>query len=165
MSFVPIIVGPGAAAARRRRLRREKEEEEMSGYRKEDLEGWEFKIVRSATGQFRKPEVVRRLREEESRAGWEMLEKFDDFRIRFKRRIEKRSMDSHLSINAYRTTYGSSFNPVVLALIGAMILIVGVIMFLSTSDMAQSQYLVLSVIIILAIIMALVVVASRRSRR
>lgn len=137
----------------------------MSGYRKEDLEGWEFKIVRSATGQFRKPEVVRQLCDEESRAGWEMLEKFDDFRIRFKRRIEKRSLDSHLSVNAYRTTYGSSFNPVVLALIGAMVLIVGVMVLLSASGTAAPQYLVLSVIIILGIVMALVVVASRRSQR
>jgi hypothetical protein len=164
MSFVPIIVSTGAAARRRRR-RREKEEEQMSGYRKEDLEGWEFKIVRSATGQFRKLEVVRQLCEEESRAGWEMLEKFDDFRIRFKRRIEKRSMDSHLSINAYRTTYGSSFNPIILALILGMVLVVGGIALFTTSGTGQPRYLVLSVIIILAIVMALVIVASRRTRR
>ncbi len=164
MSFVPIVVSTGAAA-RRRRCRREKEEEQMSGYRKEDLEGWEFKIVRSAAGQFRKPEVVRQLCEEESRAGWEMLEKFDNFRIRFKRRVEKCSMDSHQKIDAYRTTYGSSFNPVVLALILGMILIVGVVVLLSASGTAAPQYLVLSVIIILAIIMALVMVASRRTRR
>ena len=47
-----------AAAAAERRRRRNLEEEQMTAYRKDDLEqGWEFKILRSATAQFRKPEI------------------------------------------------------------------------------------------------------------
>ena len=68
----------------------------MTQYGGEDLDGWEFKIVRSATSKFKSPDYVRRLCEEEARAGWEMVEKFDDHRIRFKRRVERRAEDAHL---------------------------------------------------------------------
>ena len=74
-AIVPII----AAAARQRQMR---EEEKMTGYNKSDLDGWEFKIVRSSFGSFRSPEKIEKLCREEARAGWEMLEKFDDYRIR-----------------------------------------------------------------------------------
>jgi len=42
------------------------------------------RIVRSDSGAFRKPEILERLIEEEAQAGWVMLEKFDDNRVRFK---------------------------------------------------------------------------------
>lgn len=103
-SFVPIITGAGAAAARRRMI---EEEETLTPYNKGDLDGWEFKIVRSGFGRFRKPEVVQELCRREAEAGWEMLEKFDSQRIRFKRRIENRSRDGQLGYDAYRTYAGS----------------------------------------------------------
>jgi len=95
-AIVPII----AAAARQRQMR---EEEKMTGYKKSDLTGWEFKIVRSQFGRFHNPENVEKLCSEEARAGWEILEKFDDYRIRFKRRTNKRTMDQFAEIDPYRT--------------------------------------------------------------
>jgi hypothetical protein len=72
-----------AAAAAAERLRQQEEEEEMTGYVPKDLaEGWEFKIMR---GDFRRPERLRAILEEEKRGGWVLLEKFDDSRIRLKR--------------------------------------------------------------------------------
>jgi len=47
--YNPAIHAAMAAAARRR----QEEEEKMTNYNKEDLEGWEFKIVRSNIGRFR----------------------------------------------------------------------------------------------------------------
>lgn len=45
-------------------------EEEDMAYTQEDLSNdWEFKIVRSESGAFRKPEVLKKLLEEEARAG------------------------------------------------------------------------------------------------
>lgn len=109
MPFVPVITpsttAAAAAAARRRRML-ENEEERMTTYDKEDLEGWEFKIVRASTRKFRHREVVQQLCEEEARAGWEMVEKFDNQRIRFKRRIEHRADDRHREIDPYRTQIG-----------------------------------------------------------
>ena len=54
-----------SAAARRRQLLQEQEEEEMTQYTQDDISSdWEFKIVRSSTSAFRKPEVLNRLLEE-----------------------------------------------------------------------------------------------------
>lgn len=91
-----------AAAAKRR------EEEELTKYNSDDLNGWEFKIVRSNTKKFKNYEIVQQICAEESKAGWEMVEKFDNSRIRFKRRIEKRAQDNHLESDPYRTLVGVS---------------------------------------------------------
>ena len=99
-----------AAAAKRRRMMLAEEEEDMARYTQDDLSNnWEFKIVRSDSAAFRKPEVLRELIEEEARAGWVMLEKFDDRRVRFKRLRSARTRDALLppGLDAYRTRYGS----------------------------------------------------------
>ena len=99
-----------AAAAKRRRMMLAEEEEGMVKYRQDDLSNdWEFKIVRSESGAFRKPEVLRKLIEEEARVGWVMLEKFDDRRVRFKRPRSARTRDALLppGVDAYRTRYGA----------------------------------------------------------
>ena len=82
----------------------------MTRYATEDLDGWEFKIVRASSRKFRNPELLRQIRDEEAKAGWEMLEKFDDQRIRFKRRVDQRSMDAHLHGDPYRTWVGMPAN-------------------------------------------------------
>ena len=62
------------------------EEEEMTKYTDADLQGdWEFKIVRSNLAGFRKPEVLQQVCAEEAKAGWILVEKFDNQRLRFKR--------------------------------------------------------------------------------
>jgi hypothetical protein len=111
MAYVA-TTGAAAAAEKRRRLLFA-EEEDMTGYTEDDLrEEWEFKIVRSGTAAFRKPEVLKKLLEEEARAGWVMLEKFDDSRIRFKRPRSARAKDALLpaDVDPYRTQYGALSN-------------------------------------------------------
>ncbi len=112
----PIIAG--AAAKKRQEL----EEEKMTRYNSNDLEGWEFKIVRSSFGKFRSPRAVQKVCEQEARAGWEMLEKFDDSRIRFKRRVEKRSMDPHIEGDAYRTSVGVATSARFQIVVGVLLL-------------------------------------------
>jgi hypothetical protein len=107
----------------------EKEEEEMTEYTREDLDhDWEFKIVRSAKAAFRKREVLDKVVEEEARAGWVMLEKLDDSRLRFKRPRRARAQDAYLppEVDPYRTHYGAS-SPRQIAI---MLLLVGLTMFL-----------------------------------
>jgi len=114
-----------AQQARERRLREEEEEETMTKYTSEDLENhWEFKIVRSETGAFRKPEVFQSLLQEESFAGWELAEKLDNRRVRFKRRRDARRRDAALppGIDPYRTYYGrSTARPVLLIGVAVML--------------------------------------------
>ncbi len=117
--YNPALHAAIAAAAKRR----EEEEEKMTTYNKDDLEGWEFKIVRSNIGSFRKYQRVQEVCQEEAKAGWEMVEKFDDNRIRFKRRIEKRTNDQFLNTDPYRTTVGFKDG----ALAGIILLVIGVL--------------------------------------
>jgi hypothetical protein len=121
-----------AAAARRRRLL-EQEEEEMTTYGPEELsQHWEFKIVRANRPVFRNPRHLRRLCEDEGRAGWTMIEKFDNSRIRFKRPLQARLNDPTLppGIDPYRVHYG--WPPAAFAILLAMVLLgfVGGIMLL-----------------------------------
>ena len=81
----------------------------MTGYTPQELaDGWEFKIVRSSTGAFRTPTFLRSVLDEEQRAGWTFVEKFDNGRIRLKRPTSARANDSALASDAYRTHVGIS---------------------------------------------------------
>ena len=104
-----------AAAANAQRVRQMQcEEEQMTPYEPRDLaEDWEFKILRSATGGFRKPERLARILDEEARAGWMLVEKFDNQRVRLKRRAEARKNDRQLDFDPYRSHVGTSEGQVV----------------------------------------------------
>lgn len=127
--IVPITNSTGGAAAAAAAIARRREEEEiLTAYNKDDLEGWEFKIVRSNFGRFSNYETVQKLCQEEARAGWEMVEKFDNERIRFKRRIDRRSGDRQLDFNPYRTTIGFGEGRIAaIILIGLAAVIAGVV--------------------------------------
>lgn len=121
--------GAAAAAHQARKRQQEEEEEEllMTKYSPEELEAnWEFKIVRSETGAFRKPEVFQMLLQEESIAGWELVEKLDDRRVRFKRPATARRRDVTLppGVDPYRSTYGNA-NARTVMLISIAILLAG----------------------------------------
>ena len=95
-----------AAAAEQNRQR---EDEEMTSYSADELAGnWEFKIIRSGTRIFRNREKLREILEEEAGAGWELLEKLDDQRVRLKRPVSARKNDHRLDIDPYRTTVGTN---------------------------------------------------------
>lgn len=109
-----------AAAEKRRRQQQEEEEERMTPYSSDELNGeWEFKIVRSESRAFRKPDVFQRLLNEESIAGWQLLEKLDNSRVRFKRPISARKRDNMLpqGLDPYRTQVGSDTRKTLLFII------------------------------------------------
>lgn len=130
-----IIAGAAAQQARERLFR---EEEELTHYSDRDLsEDWEFKIVRSATGAFRKPEEFARLLEEEGRFGWVLLEKLDNSRVRFKRRAGSRPrlpLDDQED-DPYRSIYGTSPNRqaamAVFFGLGVVVLMVSIVLLLA----------------------------------
>jgi len=108
------------------------EEERMTMYTREELEeDWEFKIVRANSAAFGKPEVLQKLLQEEAVAGWTMVEKFDDSRIRFKRPRDAREQDAYLpeGVDPYRTQYGASAFFYGVLVIGVLLLIVFVLAF------------------------------------
>ena len=129
-SIGPIVAASAAAAEAQRRA---DEEEGMTTYNPDDLQNdWEFKIVRSNSGAFRKPADLARLIEEEKQAGWILLEKFDDSRVRFKRPRSMQAHDEQLraqGLDPYRSQYGSFLNKnmvmVVVAILGVLLVAVG----------------------------------------
>ncbi len=122
----------GAAAAAAEAARQRQEEEEMTNYTDADLQGdWEFKILRSNLAGFKKPEVLQQACAEEAKAGWTLVEKFDNQRLRFKRPISARAGDVGREFDPYRTEFGVSAGAVVgivLAIVfGSILLIAGAI--------------------------------------
>ena len=86
------------------------EEERLTNYTNNELaDHWEFKILRASTNVIRKPEVLRQVCAEEAAAGWILVEKFDDMRLRFKRPLSARNLppEGPGTIDPYRTTYGN----------------------------------------------------------
>jgi hypothetical protein len=167
-----------AAIAAREQRRRQKqemiEEVEMTNYTPGDLDNdWEFKIVRSERGAFRKPETFQRLMQEESAAGWELIEKLDDRRVRFKRRKAARSRDMSLpqGIDPYRTQFDPrASRSLVLVLVGlaAMVaLAVGALVFGldgGGNSSGAPSFLVVgnSIVIGLVFVIMLVAIIARR---
>jgi hypothetical protein len=102
-----VSAGAAAAAAAAQILALHEEEERLTPYSPEDLsQGWEFKIVRANTRAFSKSEVLQQVCAEEAQSGWELVEKFDDSRLRFKRPTAARNKMPPSGIDPYRTTYG-----------------------------------------------------------
>ena len=104
----------------------------MTHYAPQDLtDGWEFKILRSATGAFKHPDKFRQALDDEARAGWVFVEKFDNGRLRLKRPASARQNDSMLEFDPYRTTWGTSDGKlaliIVAATLGSITLVAGII--------------------------------------
>jgi len=70
-------------------------------------ERWEYKIVRAPNGEFSDRAHLRALLQQEGRAGWIMIEKYDDYQVRFKRPCSAREWDDQLpqGVDPYRTVY------------------------------------------------------------
>ena len=139
----------------------------MAEYTKRALDNeWEFKIVRSDSGAFRKPAVLEKLIEEEAQAGWVMLEKFDGNRVRFKRPHSARARDAFLpdSVDPYRTRYGPLATRQMALLMGVMIGLLGlgvVTMYLMGADSTTGPMVIAALIPLILIMLGFVVLFRR----
>ena len=121
--------GAHVAIAAHIAAKKKQEEEEKMGYNLEELENdWEFKILRSATSQFKNYEVVEKVKAEESVSGWVMVEKFDNNRIRFKRPRKAMENDIHLppGVDPYRIDYGMSEGMLGVTITGVILAAIGI---------------------------------------
>ena len=120
-----------AAAAAAAAARKRQEEEEMTPYTEDDLrEGWEFKILRSTTNAFKHPQKMKSALHEEARAGWQLVEKFDEGRIRLKRPASAKESDANLDFDPYRTRVGISEGKLTLFVLLAILGTIGVVLLL-----------------------------------
>jgi hypothetical protein len=164
--IVPILAG--AAARRRKQEQQEKEEESMATYDSKDLNGWEFKIVRSALGRFSNYQAVQKVCREEAESGWELVEKFDSSRLRFKRRVERRSNDHLARLDPYRTSPGfSSAGTSAALIVGVVLLLIGGVALLYRTRWDHLNMLhwpTLPILLVLVILALLILVMWRRGR-
>jgi hypothetical protein len=100
------MAGVRAARAEAARVRaaEEAEEEAMTPYTAAAPGAeWEFKIIRSVARQFGNQDVRERVLADELRAGWVLVEVFDDARIRLKRPRPARPPEAIEGYDPYRT--------------------------------------------------------------
>jgi hypothetical protein len=158
-----------AAAAKKRRKMMQEEEERMTKYSPEELnEDWEFKIIRAETPIFRKPEVFQQLLQEEAAAGWQLVEKLDDTRVRLKRSSTARKRDMMLppGVDPYRTRYGASTRTAMLIIVLLLILVamgIPILMgVLGESSATAGVLLIIFGILLFVLIAMLVIIRLRR---
>jgi hypothetical protein len=117
------IIAAAAAAEQARQ-----EEEELTPYSNRDLaDDYEFKFLRSSTGAFKNAEKLRALLDDEARAGWSLVEKFDNHRIRLKRPASARQLDGKLDFDPYRTSVGTSDAALAFVILGVVFGALGLI--------------------------------------
>ena len=107
-----VIIDRIIRAKQRNKRREEVEEENLTRYESntssDQPKGWEFKILRTRSGGFRSRKILSRVCAEEAQAGWILLEKLDNHRLRFRRPVTARDRDMQCKIDPYRTHYGMS---------------------------------------------------------
>jgi hypothetical protein len=121
-----------AAAASAKRKRDQEEEDEVTPFNSDPSGAVEYKILRSVTSAFKKPEKFRAALEEEARAGWELVEKLDNSRVRLRRSIEWRQRDGQLAQDPYRIQVGMSESVlalwIVLGALAGVAVVMGVVL-------------------------------------
>ena len=68
----------------------------------------EYKVVQSTTPHFAKPGNLKAVLDAEAQSGWQLVEKFDNYKIRLQRDISHRTGDASRDVDAYRTQVGLS---------------------------------------------------------
>ena len=92
-ALLPTWIGIFAGVMYGQKLIRGREEEEEVTPTTDGTE-FEYKIIRSPFGAFKTPEKFRAALAEEARCGWELVEKFDDTRVRLRRPVSCRAADA-----------------------------------------------------------------------
>src|SRR5262245_49761470 len=103
LAFLVIMVA--IAVTQKKRI--QEEEEEVTPLSADLATEFEYKIIRTPFGTFKKLEGLKAMLAEESRAGWELFEKLDDNRVRLRRSTACRQRDAELTQDPYRTQYSA----------------------------------------------------------
>ena len=94
---------------------------------------WEYKIMRANRGEFARQEYLDAMLRQEARAGWTLVEKYDNHRIRLRRPITARDQDGRLppGIDPYRTTYSAPQNSPFFFISGCLFIAITLIILLA----------------------------------
>lgn len=133
--FMPTWIGVLVAVTYAQKQTRDREEEEEVATSADGTE-YEYKIIRSPFGAFKKPDKFRAALAEEARVGWQLVEKFDDTRVRLRRPISFRAIDADSGQDPYRIRIGLNDGAIagriilgvvlgVAAVVGVLLLVLG----------------------------------------
>jgi hypothetical protein len=125
--------GAAAAAAAVYQRMIQEEEEEMTKYSPEEVRGWEFKILRASGRGFGDKVLLKKTLAEEAQAGWEMLELFDNNRLRLRRPVTEREKDESREIDPYRMNVGTSAGWIIFLILFMMLIFIITIGLLASS--------------------------------
>jgi hypothetical protein len=84
----------------------------------------EYKTVQAQTPLFADSKKMHDILEEEAKAGWQLLWKEDNYKIKLQREISHRENDKILDFDAYRSTVGVSS---VITYVGTALLTLGIV--------------------------------------
>lgn len=68
----------------------------------------EYKILQAQTPLFSDAKKMHEVLAQEAKAGWSLLEKEDNYRVKLQRDVSNRANDDGLDFDAYRSTVGVS---------------------------------------------------------
>lgn len=68
----------------------------------------EYKVIQAQTPLFSDTAKMHEILDQEAKAGWRLLEKEDNYKIRLQRDVSSRENDKNLDFDAYRSTVGVS---------------------------------------------------------
>ena len=70
------------------------------------MENKEYKVLASNTPLFGNREKMQRVLEEEAQAGWQLAEKYDNYKLRLVRDLTARQNDANCPVDPYRSQVG-----------------------------------------------------------
>ena len=130
-----------AAASAAAQLRQQEEEETMSTYTNQDVSHYEFKILRTGNfSSFSDPYRLQQVIQEQSQYGWVLVEKFDNYRLRFKRLLSERLKDQNRSGDPYQTWYGAPQWLIAVILLVIFVVVFGIVIFAAILSSATSSH-------------------------
>ena len=91
----------------------------------------EYKVIQAQTPLFSDTQKMHEVLDQEAKAGWRLLEKEDNYKIRLQRDVSNRENDKNLDIDAYRSTVGVSSVVTYGATAAVTIAIVSLILYLA----------------------------------
>ena len=89
----------------------------------------EYKVIQAQTPLFSDSKKMHEVLDQEAKAGWRLLEKEDNYKIRLQRDVSNRENDENLDFDAYRSTVGVSSMVTYGATAAVTIAIVSVILY------------------------------------
>ena len=101
------------------------------------MDNKEYKVITANTALFANTAKLHAVLKEESAAGWELVEKLDNYKVRLVRDISARANDANCSIDPYRTDVG--MNKIAYMAIAAVVTVIVIFAVIQAAALSVQQ--------------------------